>query len=408
MKMNKRKIPASYPQVTDEDENILHEVVKGRWYTERTYCRKFARELCKVAGTKHALLVNSGSSANFIALKTLFDFFPGKYVLTCACGFPTTVAPIYQHGRIPLYVDIDPKTLSPNMGQIAYMLDKYGEYISGAIFTHALGFPFNEPLVREMLSSDRFFVADNCDALGADIDGFPVGTWADISTHSFFPAHHIMGIQAGALTLNDDKFVKRASQYINWGRDCSCLPGQDNVCGNRFGYTWDKLPEGWDHKYTFTQLGYNMQSNDFSGALGFSQIQRLDEIVQKRKFNFLMLESALEDFGKYITFTELEMFYDPSPFGFLITLKYKIRTLINPMIQYLEENGIATRRMFGGNLTRQPGFQNLQYITVPDLDGSDKLLEQSFWIGCHPGVSEDDIKYIAYTFKNFFDERGLY
>ena len=406
--MNKRKIPASYPQVTDEDENILHEVVKGRWYTERTYCRKFARELCKVAGTKHALLVNSGSSATFIALKTLFDFFPGKYVLTCACGFPTTVAPIYQHGRIPLYIDIDPKTLSPNMGQIAYMLDKYGEYISGAIFIHTLGFPFNEPLVREMLGSDRFFVADNCDALGSTIDGFPAGTWADISTYSFFPAHHIFSGEGGALTLNDDKFVKRASQYINWGRDCNCLPGQDNVCGNRFGYKWDKLPEGWDHKYTFTQLGYNLKMTEFQGALGFSQIQRLLTIVERRIENTIKLLDVIRPYTNYIDFVESEDGYRPSPFGFLVILRDKYKTLINPMIQYLEENGIATRRMFGGNLTRQPGFQNLQYITVPDLDGSDKLLEQSFWIGCGPHVSEDDIKYIAYTFKNFFDERGLY
>ena len=406
--MNKRKIPASYPQLTDEDVKILHEVVDSRWYTEKTYCRKFARELCKVAETKHALLVNSGSSANFIALKTMLDFFPGKYVLTCACAFPTTVTPIYQHGRIPLYVDIDPETLSPNIGQIAYMLDKYGDYISGAIFTHTLGFPFNEMLVKEMLGNDRFLIVDSCDALGATIDDLPVGTWADISTYSFFPAHHIFSGEGGALTLNDDKFVKRANQYISWGRDCSCLPGQDNVCGNRFGYEWDKLPEGWDHKYTFTRLGYNLKMTEFQGGLGYSQIQRLPEIVRDRGYNFLRLETSLKDFVGYISFVKLEMFYNPSPFGFLIILDDKIKTLINPMIQYLEENGIATRRMFGGNLTRQPGFQNLQYIAVPDLDGSDKLLEQSFWIGCGPHVSGEDIDYIAETFKNFFDERGLY
>ena len=234
--MNKRKIPANYPQLTDEDVKILHEVVDGKWYTERTYCRKFVGELCKVFGTKHALLTNSGSSASLIALKAVADFFTGKYVLVLASEFPTTVSAIYHNNMIPVYIDIDIDTLSPNMGQIAYAIDRYGDDIAGAFLSHVMGFPFNEPLVREMLGYSRFLISDCCDALGARIGDKPVGYWSDASTCSFFPAHQIFAIEGGSITTNDDKILKRALQYISWGRDCYCLPGQNNMCGNRFGY----------------------------------------------------------------------------------------------------------------------------------------------------------------------------
>ena len=403
------KIYSSYPQFTDEDKAILHEVIDTGWLTEGKYCRKFAKELCKVAGTKHALLVNSGSSANFVAIRTLLDFFPGKFILTCATGFPTTVSPIYQHGAIPIYVDIDPETLSPNIGQIAYMVDKHGDEIAGAIFTHTLGFPFDEALVREILGTDKFFIVDNCDALGAFVRGQPVGSWADMSTYSFFPAHHITMGEGGAITTNDDKYLKAAKQYTSWGKDCYCLPGQDGVCGKRFGYEWDKLPEGWDHKYTFTKLGYNLQVTEFQGALGYSQILRLDEIVYKRKLNFGLLLAGLIKFRPYVEFPIWKSIQDiASPFGFPIILKDEFKILINPMIQYLEKKGIATRRMFGGNLLRQPAFQNLPYVTVPDLHGANIMLERTFWIGCWAGMTNEMIDYMAETFDDFFKGRSLY
>ena len=405
--MNKRKIPASYPQLTDEDIKILHEVVDGKWYTERTYCRKFIKELCKVFGTKHALLTNSGSSASLIALKAVSDFFTGRYVLVNASEFPTTVAAVYHNNMIPVYIDIDPKTLSPNMGQVAYAIDKYGDGVAGAFFSHYLGFPYNEPLMRELLGHSRFLIADCADALGATIDGKPVGTWADASTCSFFPAHHIFAIEGGSITTNDDKYLKRALQYISWGRDCYCLPGQDNVCGKRFEHEWYDLPSGWDHKYTFTRLGYNLKSNEFSGALGYSQIQRLDKIVDRRKRNFMDIYDGMGGLGEYLAFMFWK-FVEFSPFGFPVVLQNKYKTLTNPLIQHLEDNGIATRRFFGGNLMRQPGFKDMPQIRMPDYDGANKLMEQGFWIGCGPHVSSDDIEYISDTFKNFFDNRNLF
>ena len=405
--MNKRKIPASYPQLTDEDIKILHEVVDGKWYTERTYCRKFIKELCKVFGTKHALLTNSGSSASLIALKAVSDFFTGRYVLVNASEFPTTVAAVYHNNMIPVYIDIDPKTLSPNMGQVAYAIDKYGDDVAGAFFSHYLGFPYNEPLMRELLGHSRFLIADCADALGATIDGKPVGTWADASTCSFFPAHHIFAIEGGSITTNDDKYLKRALQYISWGRDCYCLPGQDNVCGKRFEHEWYDLPSGWDHKYTFTRLGYNLKSNEFSGALGYSQIQRLDKIVDRRKRNFMDIYDGMGGLGEYLAFMFWK-FVEFSPFGFPVVLQNKYKTLINPLIQHLEDNGIATRRFFGGNLMRQPGFKDMPQIRMPDYDGANKLMEQGFWIGCGPYISSEDIDYVSKVFEKFFSSRGLY
>jgi len=405
--MSKRKIYASYPQLTDEDVAILHEVVDSRWYTEHKYCRQFARELCKVFSSKHAVLVNSGSSASLVVLKAVSDFFTGRYVLVNASEFPTVASSVYHHNMIPVYIDIDLETLSPNIGQISYAVDRYGKDIAGAIFSHYLGFPFNEPLVREILGYSRFLVSDCCDALGATIGDKPVGYWSDASTCSFFPAHQIFAIEGGCITTNDDKILKRALQYVNWGRDCHCLPGQDNTCGKRFDFKWDKLPEGWDHKYTFTRLGYNLKLDEFRGALGYSQLQRLDEIVGLRRLNFRLIDAKLRQFDEYIEFINKNI-GSFSPFGFPIILKDEYKTLINPLIQHLEENGIATRRFFGGNLMRQPAFENMPYIALPDYDGSNKLMDQGFWIGCHPMITQDDINYIEDKFIAFFNERGLF
>jgi len=404
--MNKRKIPSTYPQLTNEDIEILHKVVDERWYTEGKYCKKFIRELCKVFDTKHAVLTNSGSSADLVALRAVSDFFRGKYVIVSAAEFPTLVAAVYHCGLIPIYVDVDPKTLSPDIGQIEYAVDKYGEDVAGAFLSHYLGFPFNEPLVREILGYSRFLISDGCDSLGAMIGNKPVGYWSDASTCSFFPAHHVFAVEGGSIHTNDDKYIKRMTQYISWGRDCYCLPGQSNVCGKRFEYKWDKLPEGWDHKYTFTRLGYNLKSNEFSGALGFSQIQRLSTIVEKRIENTIKLLRVIRPYTNYIEFVESYDGHRPSPFGFPIIVKDD--GLLNPMIQHLEGNGIATRRFFGGNLMRQPGFQDMPYIAMPDYDGANKLMEQGFWIGTHPGIDDGDIDYMYEKIKEFFDERGLY
>jgi len=288
------------------------------------------------------------------------------------------------------------------------MLDKHGDSISGAIFTHTLGFPFNEPLIREMLGNERFYVVDACDAIGATIGKLPVGTWADIVTYSFFPAHQICAIEGGAIVTDDDRLFTAARQYTNWGRDCHCLPGQSGVCGKRFGYMWDKLPEGWDHKYTFTKLGYNLKMTEFQGALGYSQILRLKSIVDSRLWNYLGLLSELKEFSEYFQFIERLPNSIPCPFGFPLILKDKYKTLINPLIEWLESAGIATRRMFGGNLLRQPAFQDLQYIAVPDLDGANIMLEQALWVGVHPNIGQDEIDYMVQKCTEFFNERGLF
>ncbi len=324
-------------------------------------------------------------------------------------GFPTTVAPIYQCGKFPIYIDIDPKTLSPNIGQLDYMLDKYRDEVAGAIFTHTLGFPYDEALVREILGVDKFLISDNCDALGAEVRGQPVGSWSDIGTYSFFPAHHIFAIEGGALALNDDKFTKTARQYVNWGRDCHCLPGQENVCGKRFDQKLPSLPVGFDHKYTFTKLGYNLKMTEFQGALGYSQLSRFGEIYKKRIHNYTEIVKKLKSFDAYLVLLDrFDLDCKISPFGVPIILRGKHASLLNPLITWLERNHIATRRMFGGNLIRQPAFLNKPCIIAPELDGANTMLERAFWIGCHPMIDDNDIKYIGDTFKNFFDTRGLF
>ena len=398
------KIPASYPSFTQEDKELLHTVVDDGWLTEGKFCAKFRRDLCKVTGKKHALLVNSGSSANLVAMRVALDFFPGKYVITTATGFPTTVAPIYQHNKIPIYIDTDPKTLSPDMGQLAYMIDKWGDQVAGVIFAHTLGFPFDERLVRQIIG-DRFLIADCCDCLGGYVWDKPVGYWADIATHSFFPAHMITMGEGGALVTDDDKMISLAHQYSNWGRLCTCAPGQSNTCGKRFERNIEGLPEGWDCKYTFTRLGYNLKITEFQGALGYSQIQRLPEFVSKRNRNYCHLYDELSDLEPYFDFVQMSA--GQVPFGFPLILKDNIKTLFNSFVQHLESNGIATRRVFGGNLLRQPAFRHLQYISVPDLDGSNKLMEQCVWVGIHPQVTSEMVEYMGKTVHEFFNERML-
>jgi len=401
------RIPASSPSLNEDDFNALHKAIDDGMLTEWRMCAKFSKTFSEYVNQKHTILVNSGSSANFIAIRSLLDLHPGKLILTTATAFPTTVAPIYQHGCIPVYIDIDPDTLSPNIGQLDYMIDRYGHSICGAIFTHTLGFPYDEPLVKEILG-DRWLIADSCDALGSSVRGLPVGTWADASTHSFFPAHHICGGQAGAITTNNSELAKIANQYIRWGRDCLCLPGQDNVCGKRFEQGFESLPDRWDHKYTFTKLGYNMQITEPSGALLYSQLMRINLFVDARNNNFSALKYGLRDFRGYLRFTSTPEWSSPSPFGFPIIVRNKIKNLTGDLIAHLEANGVATRRMFGGNLTRQPAFENLSYVKAPDLEGSDKIMNQGFWIGCHPNITDENIDWIVKVFEEFFDERNLY
>jgi len=407
-------IPASGQVITDEDKEVLHKVVDRGWYTDFVYCEKFRRELSRITGKKYVVLTNSGSSASLIAITSMLKLHPDiQCILTSATGFPTTVAPIYQNGRMPTYIDTNPKTLEPDYEQIAevtnYWKCKGDKTLS--IFAHTLGFPF-----RERKFVDRgFLIADCCDALGAEMKDVGlwrhVGSFADIMTLSFFPAHHITTGEGGAVLTNDPDIWAMANCLVNWGRDCYCAPGESNTCGQRFSMPIEargNLPEGWDHKYTFSEIGYNLKMTEFQAALGWSQLQRLDEFVEKRRENYQYLRDGLGKYKDYalfkpFRFMDYQDWADSSPFGFPIMILDNDRFKIVDLIKYLEEHKISTRRVFGGNLTRQPGFMSMPYETAGSfLGGSDFVMNNMFWIGVQPALTKEMLDYVLKTFGKFF------
>jgi len=402
----KSYVSTSGQEISDSDKLHLHSVVDSGWYTDGRKCTEFRDILGKINAKKHVMLTNSGSSASLVAMSAMTERVhrPFKYILTCATGFPTTVAPIYQTGHVPIYVDINPENLQPDRNQTFDMKLKYAGDIGFVVMAHTLGFPFYEAYFADSLP----LVSDGCDALGSKINDKPVGYKADISTLSFFPAHHITTGQGGAVLTDDAELQKICDSYIHWGRDCFCEPGQNNTCGKRFDNTdGTDLPLGWDHKYRFERLGYNLQMTEFQAALGVSQAMILDEFTKKRQEHYAKLLNGLFVFNEYISFVSVPEWSKPSPFGFPILVRDTAPFSAMELIEYLELNKVGTRRVFGGNLTRQPAFKNLYHIRAGDLSGSDKVMNDMLWIGCHPALTNEMLDYVISTFDAFFKSKGL-
>lgn len=407
----KSYVDVSGSVITEEDKLVLHDVVDREWYTEGHYCREFEIELKKITGKNYIQLLNSGSSASLIAMNSaLKKFDPDHerpYVLTCATAFPTTVSPIYQMGRIPIYVDIDPETLEPRYDQIVHIIINTDD-ISGAIFTHTMGFPFKEEVMKGFVLPEQFLIADCCDALGtqskrAFFDIYnPVGFYSDLSTYSFFPAHHITCGEGGAIATDDPDLAEYARCYSNWGRSCYCQPGQANTCGKRF--EWEdrgELPEGWDHKYIFSEIGYNLKMTEFQAALGYSQSLRLVEMNIKRRRHYTYLMNYLQN---YEHIHLIECYENVAPFGFPILVNQDAPFTARELIAYLEEHKIRTRRLFGGNITRQPAFMDMPCVKPFSLEGSDRVMNDMFWIGCHPALTIEMLDYVIEIFNGFMKE----
>jgi CDP-6-deoxy-D-xylo-4-hexulose-3-dehydrase len=399
----KTKIPASGPSLDASDVVALTEAVLQFWYTDHKFCAKFRRELAQYFYKNYVTLCNSGSSANLLAVLAALENYPYKdYIITTATNFPTTVAPIYQSGQTPIYIDINPETLIPNYEQFVQATEKFKGKISGAILPHTLGFPFNEQIFDA--ACPGFMIADCCDAVGALVDvNSPVGTYSDIMTLSFFPAHHITTAEGGAVLTGNKHIKKSLDSLSNWGRDCWCAPGQDNTCGKRFEWEWEKLPEGYDHKYTFSRLGYNLKMTEFQAALGYSQLQRISGFIENRQANYSYLLHNLWTYKIYLSLGVVE-YGTASPFGFPIVVDTDKFTS-QELISYLEEHKIATRRIFAGNIMKQPGYK-LPSISF-GTPGSDKLMEDGFWIGCHPNLTKEMLDYVVEVFDKFFKEKGL-
>jgi CDP-6-deoxy-D-xylo-4-hexulose-3-dehydrase len=383
------------------------------WLTYGEYSKKFEKKLSEFLGVKWAFLVNSGSSANLLAFFALTSHLledkrikRGDEVITVAAGFPTTVAPIVQYGAVPVFVDIELKHINIDHTQLEKAVSPKTKAV---MIAHTLGNPFNIRTVKEFCDKyNLWLIEDNCDALGSLYEGKPTGTWGDIGTSSFYPAHHITMGEGGAVYTNNPLLKKILLSMRDWGRDCWCEPGKDNTCGRRFDQEFGKLPKGYDHKYVYSHFGFNLKVTDMQAAIGLAQLEKLPDFIEKRIKNYEMLYNGLKDIEDF-QFVEPQPNSQPSWFGFLIILKDGAKFTRNEIVSFLEKNNIQTRNLFAGNMLRHPMFEslteNVDYRVVGELKNTDKIMNDAFWIGVYPGLSEDKINYIVKTIKEFVREK---
>lgn len=404
-------VPVSGKLFDEQELLLMTEAVLEGWWTEGHMTKEFEDKLAAFIGVKFCTSVNSGSSANLVAFSALTSTLLGEKrirkgdeVITVAAGFPTTINPIVQNGCIPVFVDVELETLSIDVSQLEAARS---EKTRAVMVAHTLGNPFNLKAVKEFCEKyDLWFIEDNCDGLGSEYGGQKTGSFGDISTLSFYPAHHITTAEGGAVFTNSALLNKVIRSFRDWGRDCWCPTGKDNTCGIRFGWQLGNLPKGYDHKYTYSHIGYNLKMTEIQAACGLAQMEKLPDFVEKRKKNYRLLREKLEKFSQYFSFVEATENSDPSWFGFLITLKDEVPFSREEFLQYLNEKRIATRLLFAGNITRQPYFVNydVPYRKVGELKNSDKVMTDTFWVGCFPGITEVMIDWIAQSFDEYFEK----
>ncbi|CAA2155057.1 GDP-4-keto-6-deoxy-D-mannose-3-dehydratase / pyridoxamine-phosphate transaminase [Methylobacterium brachiatum] len=395
-------IPPSGKVMDAEDCAHLIDASLDMWLTAGRYADRFERELADVFGRRHSRLTVSGSAANLLAFATLTSpkhrerrLRPGDEVITVAAGFPTTVAPIVQHGCVPVFVDVDLETHNVDVDLLEAAITPKTRAV---MIAHSLGNPFDVVRVAEICRRhDLWLVEDCCDAFGATIAGQGVGTFGDLATLSFYPAHHITTGEGGAVLMDRGPLAKIAESFRDWGRDCYCKPGTDNTCGNRFGWKLGDLPHGYDHKYTYSHIGYNLKLSDMQAALGVSQLTKLSHFIVRRRENFLGLERRLKERGLDDIFhlPVATPGSEPSWFGYLLTVRDKVGIERNALVARLEQKRVGTRLLFAGNLTRQPAFRDVDYRVHGTLQQTDKIMRDSFWIGVWPGITEPMLDYMA-------------
>jgi len=380
------------------------------WLTTGRFNRKFEKDLSEFIGIKHLITVNSGSSANLVAFATLTSpklgdraIKKGDEVIGVAAGFPTTVNPIVQFGAIPVFVDVDLKTHNVNADLIEAAISPKTKAI---MLAHTLGNPYNLEKVKTLCDKyNLWLVEDCCDALGAKYNDQHVGTFGDIATCSFYPAHHITMGEGGAVFTNNSELITIAESFRDWGRDCYCDPGCDNTCEKRFEQQLGSLPKGYDHKYTYSHLGYNLKISDMQAACGLAQLKRLPEFIKKRNENFAYLKRKLGGLTEFIDLPEATLNSTPSWFGFPITLKESINRV--EFTQYLDSHKIGTRLLFAGNLTKQPYFQDIEYRVAGDLANTDVTMNKTLWLGIYPALGERQLDFISETMECFLTNKKI-
>jgi CDP-6-deoxy-D-xylo-4-hexulose-3-dehydrase len=398
-------IPVSGKVLDADDYVALVESSLDGWLTAGRFHEEFERGLARYVGVRNALFVNSGSSANLVALSGLTSpklgkraLKPGDEVITVAAGFPTTVNPIIQNGLIPVFVDVE-------IGTYDAIIDQIREAISpktrAIMMAHTLGNPFDVAAIKAICKEhDLWLVEDSCDALGSTYDGKRTGSFGDTATVSFYPAHHITTGEGGAVFVNSPLVKKQVESFRDWGRDCYCATGHDNTCHKRFEWQLGDLPFGYDHKYIYSHIGYNLKATDMQAALGASQLKKLDKFVAARKANFNYLKAALSDIQDFVM-PEATPNSDPSWFGFPITIKPESGIDRTKLLRHLDEKKIGTRLLFAGNLLKQPAYRNIEHRVIGDLKNSDLVMTNTFWLGVYPGLTEEMLSYVSEVVHDF-------
>jgi CDP-4-dehydro-6-deoxyglucose reductase, E1 len=402
-------VPVSGKVIDGADISAVVDSALDGWFTTGRFAETFERNLARFVGVRSASLVNSGSSANLVALSALTSpklgdrrLKPGDEVITVAAGFPTTVNPIFQNRLVPVFVDVTVPQYEIDVRQLeAARSDR-----TKAVFiAHTLGNVFDLDAVTAFTRKhDLWLIEDCCDALGSTYKGQKVGTFGDIATLSFYPAHHITTGEGGAVLTDKPALQTLIESFRDWGRDCWCEPGKDNTCGKRFDWQLGSLPCGYDHKYTYSHIGYNLKATDMQAALGASQLSKLPDFIARRKANFAYLKSALAGLEEYLILPEATSHSDPSWFGFPIGVREDAPFRREDLIRVLDANKIGTRLLFGGNLLRQPAYQECKYRVAGEMRNTDFVMNNVFWVGVYPGLTQRMLEFVAATLAGFITQ----
>ncbi len=394
-------------RVFDEEEvATLVDAALDFWLTAGRFAARFERDFAELHGVRHAVLCNSGSSANLLAVSALTSprlgdrgLGPGDEVITVAAGFPTTVNPIFQNGLVPVFVDVDLATYNVDVSRLP---DAVSPRSRAVFLAHTLGNPFDlDAVVAFAREHDLWIIEDNCDALGSTYAGKITGSFGDMATVSFYPAHHITMGEGGCVLTSDPQLKVILESFRDWGRDCWCDPGRDDTCGKRYQWQLGDLPFGYDHKYVYSHVGYNLKATDLQAAVGLAQLGKLDGFIEARRRNWRLLRHSLQPLEEYFILPEATPRSDPSWFGFALTVRENAPFSRRDVIEYLASKKVATRLLFGGNLTRQPAYQGRPFRVASPLQTTDTVMTRTFWIGVYPGLSTEAVGYMVDWLREF-------